>query len=100
MEFGRGNSYTYIMANRSNSVVYVGVTTHLRSRVWLHKNRAFRGSFTGRYNCNKLVYYEPYDQIVAAIAREKQLKAGSRRRKDILVNKFNPQWKDLSEGWF
>jgi putative endonuclease len=98
MELNRRKSYTYMMTNKNNSVIYAGVTTNLAKRVWQHKNRAF-GGFTARYNCHKLVYYESYDQVVAAIKREKQLKAGSRRRKDLLIHQFNPEWKDLSDGW-
>lgn len=98
MKLDRRKSYTYMMANKSNSVLYIGVTTNLIRRVWQHKNRAFRG-FTARYHCHKLVYYEPYGHIMEAIRREKQLKAGNRRRKNRLVDRFNPEWKDLSEGW-
>ena len=98
MEIDRTKSYTYIMTNNRNTVLYVGVTSNLVRRVWQHKNRVFRG-FTCRYNCSKLVYFEPFGHIMEAIRREKQLKAGNRNRKLKLVNWFNPEWKDLSEGW-
>lgn len=91
-------TYTYIMANQNNSVLYVGVTTNLVNRVWQHKNRAFR-CFTNRYNCGKLVYYEGYSRIMEAVYREKQLRAGSGIRKNKLIAAFNPEWADLSEGW-
>ena len=98
MYIDRNKNYIYIMANRSNSVLYVGVTTNLVNRVWQHKNRAFR-CFTNRYNCSKLVYFEAYGRILEAIYREKQLKSGSTNRKHRLIAKFNPLWEDLSEGW-
>ena len=86
------------MANTRNTVLYVGVTSNLIRRVWQHKNKIFKG-FTSRYNCSKLVYYESFDHIRDAINREKQLKAGNRKRKLELVNGLNPEWSDLSEGW-
>lgn len=94
----RNMNYAYIMANSSNNVLYVGVTTNLVNRVWQHKNRAFR-CVANRYNCSKLVYFEAYGRIMEAIYREKQLKARSSKRKHRLIAKFNPKWEDLSEGW-
>jgi len=89
----------YIMTNKSNRVLYVGVTSDLQGRVFDHKNKTFKG-FTATYECNKLVYYEEYQWIQDAIAREKQLKAGSRKKKVDLIIAENPLWKDLSEGWY
>ncbi|MCW5518056.1 GIY-YIG nuclease family protein [Muriicola sp. Z0-33] len=86
------------MTNNRNSVVYIGVTSNLVRRIWQHKNKILKG-FTSRYNCYKLVYYESFDHILDAINREKQLKAGNRKRKLDLVNSLNPKWYDLSEGW-
>jgi putative endonuclease len=87
----------YIMANVRNTTLYVGVTSDLYSRVVEHKEKKYPKSFTARYNVTKLVYYEPFFSIVEAIAREKQLKAGSRAKKEKLINSINPSWKDLFE---
>jgi putative endonuclease len=84
------------MTNYKNTVLYIGVTNNLIRRVYEHKNGLIK-SFTTRYNINKLVYYETFDDITYAIAREKQIKAGSRQKKINLINSINPQWKDLSE---
>jgi putative endonuclease len=73
------------------------VTSGLKDRVNQHKAKKYPGSFTSRYNLMKLVYFERFDSIVEAIRREKQIKAGSRKRKLDLINKMNPEWKDLSE---
>ena len=91
--------YVYILTNKANSVLYVGVTNDLVSRVSQHKQKLFKG-FSATYNCNKLVHYEEFQWIQDAIAREKQLKAGSRQKKIDLVNAENPLWNDLSEGWY
>ena len=89
----------YIMTNKSNSVLYIGVTSDLQGRVCDHKQKTYKG-FTATYGCNKLVYYEEYQWIQDAIAREKQLKAGSRKKKVDLIIAENPLWNDLSEGWY
>lgn len=91
--------HVYILTNKNNAVLYVGVTSDLQGRVWEHKNGAHLG-FTKKYGCDKLVYYEEYQWIQDAIAREKQLKAGSRQKKMDLINLENAEWKDLSEGWY
>lgn len=88
-------AYVYILTNAGNSVLYVGVTSNLTQRIQQHKNGFFKNSFTSRYQINKLVYYELFPNISAAIAREKQIKAGSRQKKIDLVNSGNPDWKDL-----
>jgi putative endonuclease len=91
------HGYIYFMTNRSNSVLYVGVTESLVRRVSEHA--AGQGSvFTAKYNCHKLVYYEVFQDIVQAIAREKQLKHYNREWKNQLVDKFNPSWNDLAIG--
>ncbi|UXP31951.1 GIY-YIG nuclease family protein [Reichenbachiella agarivorans] len=87
----------YITANKNNTTLYVGVTSDLAGRIHDHKNHKYPKSFTARYNVTKLVYYEGYHSIVEAIAREKQLKAGSRLKKESLINDMNPEWRDLYE---
>ena len=86
------------MTNRSKTL-YTGVTNDLMRRVYEHKNKLIKG-FTRKYNIRKLVYYETTDAIQAAIAREKQIKGWLRRKKIALIESVNPQWEDLSEGWF
>ena len=88
-------SYVYFMTNEHNTVLYIGVTSNLEKRVWEHKNGVDKGSFTHRYNCNKLVYYEQFGDINYAIAREKQLKNWQRAWKDELITKENPNWQEL-----
>jgi len=89
--------YVYILTNRRNTVLYTGVTGHLKRRVYQHSEKLVAG-FTTRYNVYKLVFYEIADDVQGAIAREKQIKAGPRRRKIDLVNSMNPEWQDLYEG--
>ena len=91
--------YIYIMTNKNNTVLYTGVTSDLFKRVWQHKQRKYSG-FTSRYNCDKLVWYEQADEIRSAIAREKQIKAGSRNKKELLINEMNSRWEDLAKGWY
>ena len=86
--------YVYIMTNKTNNVLYTGMTNDLVRRVWEHKEKLIKG-FTSRYNITKLVYYEIFATAYDAIAREKQIKAGSRQKKLDLINKVNPEWKDL-----
>jgi putative endonuclease len=89
--------YVYILTNYSNNAIYVGVTNDLKRRVHEHRDNFVKG-FCAKYGINKLVFYEISDNIEAAIAREKQLKAGSRKKKLDLVNKFNPEWKELYDS--
>ncbi|MFB9052841.1 GIY-YIG nuclease family protein [Formosa undariae] len=91
-------SYVYFMTNKNNTVIYVGVTSDLKRRVFQHKSKTYKG-FTSKYNCDKLVYYETFQDIKLAISREKQIKAGNRKRKITLITTLNPDWTDLSEGW-
>ena len=86
--------YVYIMTNRHNTVLYTGVTGDLIKRVYQHREKLVAG-FTSRHNVLKLVHYEVTDDINAAIAREKQIKGGPRRKKVELIDKFNPEWDDL-----
>ena len=90
--------YVYILTNKNKTVLYIGVTSNLLKRIYQHKTKFYQG-FTAKYNCNKLVYYEEYKNIVDAIKREKQLKSGNRKRKEQLINAENPNWVDLSEHW-
>jgi putative endonuclease len=86
--------YVYIMTNKHNKVLYTGFTNNLARRVFEHREKLIEG-FTSRYNINKLVYYETFDNPSDAIAREKQIKGGSRQKKTGLINSVNPEWKDL-----
>jgi putative endonuclease len=85
----------YILANNNNTTLYVGVTSDLVTRIFEHKNHLYPKSFTARYNVTKLVYFETFHSIEEAIAREKQLKGGSRLKKEILINSINSNWDDL-----
>ncbi|HEX6169850.1 MAG TPA: GIY-YIG nuclease family protein [Chitinophagaceae bacterium] len=89
--------YFYIMTNAYNTVLYCGATTDLYKRVQEHKNKIFKNSFTLKYNVDKLVYFEPFSIAGDAFEREKQIKAGSRKKKIELIVRLNPAWKDLSE---
>jgi len=89
----------YIMTNKNNAVLYTGVTGNLFKRVSEHKDKIVAG-FTSAYNVTKLVYYEEFETMPEAIAREKQIKGGSRQKKIALINSKNPEWKDLYEEFF
>jgi predicted GIY-YIG superfamily endonuclease len=84
----------YIMANRSNGTLYTGVTSALVQRVYQHRQKLVPG-FTTRYDCTLLVWYEMHNEMLEAIAREKQIKAGSRRKKLEMIEAMNPEWRDL-----
>lgn len=86
----------YMMANRRNGTLYTGVTSNLIKRVYEHRTGGAPG-FTSRYGCKSRVWYEFYDDMEAAILREKQLKGGSRVKKLALIEAFNPNWRDLYE---
>jgi len=86
--------YVYILTNAYNNVLYTGVTNDLERRCFEHKNKMIKG-FTYKYNVDKLVYYEQFEHIELAIAREKQIKGYSRIKKRELINKFNSAWIDL-----
>ena len=85
----------YIVTNLTHSVLYIGVTSDIITRIWEHKNKVYPKSFTAKYNCTKLVYYNFYPHIEEAIAAEKILKDRKRESKIDLINKLNPEWKDL-----
>lgn len=87
--------YVYILTNKSNRVLYIGVTNNLQRRVYEHKEKLIEG-FTSKYNVNKLVYYEDTVDVKAAIEREKTLKKWARKKKEWLIKQYNPEWRDLS----
>lgn len=87
----------YIMANKRNGALYTGVTGYLPKRDFIHKNGLLKG-FTRKYGCKILVYYESFETMEAAILREKQIKGGSRKKKIVLIESLNPEWKDLSKS--
>lgn len=89
-------AYVYILSNKRNGTLYVGVTSNLVKRIFEHKEKVVNG-FSAKYNLNLLVYYEEWWNIEEAIQREKQLKAGNRKKKLSLIESINPDWKDLSE---
>jgi putative endonuclease len=93
-----GSYFTYIMASRSHTL-YVGVTGDLHKRVFDHKWKEHEG-FTATYNCDRLVWFEGYQDVGKAIAREKQLKGWKRSKKLYLIEKANPAWADLSRDWY
>lgn len=84
----------YILTNRENGTLYTGVTSDLIKRIWQHKAKLVDG-FSRRYNLDRLVYMEVTESIISAIAREKQIKAGSRAKKIALIESMNPSWQDL-----
>jgi putative endonuclease len=87
----------YIVTNKNNKVLYTGVTNNLQRRIFEHKQKLVEG-FTKKYNVEKLVYYEVFNDVKYAIAREKQIKGGSRQKKIDLVNEMNPMWCDLYDN--
>ena len=87
--------YVYILTNRYDAILYTGVTSELRNRIWQHKNNYYPDSFTSKYKCYKLVFYNFFESIEEAIAEEKRIKAGKRQNKIDLINESNSQWKDL-----
>jgi putative endonuclease len=90
----QSQSYVYILTNKTNTVLYIGVTTNIISIVYQHKTKAIEG-FTKKYNVDKLVYFEVFDDITSAITREKRLKGGSRKQKLDLIERENPNYTDL-----
>ena len=89
------NYYVYITTNYARRPFYTGVTSDLIGRTWQHKEKVYEKSFSKRYNCKRLVYYEHFTDINYAIEREKQLKNYRREKKIKLIEKMNPEWEDL-----
>ena len=90
--------HVYLLTNWNNKVMYVGVTSDLKRRLFEHRNKSVEG-FTAKYNVHKLVYYEATSDVQSAIAREKEIKKWRREKKNRLVERINPDWRDLSAGW-
>ena len=89
--------YVYISTNKRNTVLYTGVTNNLLRRELQHKEKQDKKSFTAKYNVNKLVYFEEYNDVYIAISREKQIKNLLRKKKIGMIKKMNPEWKDLTD---
>jgi len=90
--------FVYLLTNKNNTVIYTGFTSNLEKRLEEHRLKIHSG-FTSRYNVTKLVYYEVFDNIDSAIAREKQIKGGSRQDKINLINSVNPGWHDPAKEY-
>ncbi len=95
---GSRDYYVYLLTNRSGTL-YTGVTNDIQRRMYEHKNKLVKG-FTKRYNIDMLVYYEVTSDIGEGLTREKQIKAWRRSKRISLIESANPQWRDLSEGWY
>jgi putative endonuclease len=91
--------WLYMLTNRWHNVLYTGMTNSLEKRIWQHKHKTVPG-FTKKYNCDRLVYFEEYDEVEQLIAREAQVKGWTRAKKDELVNRVNPSWADLAADWY
>ncbi|MBL8002294.1 MAG: GIY-YIG nuclease family protein [Flavobacteriales bacterium] len=91
----KAGGYAYLVTSRKNTALYAGSTTDILRRTGEHKDRFYPRSFTARYNADKLVWYHAYPTLREARQREAQIKAGSRAKKEALVNAMNPSWEDL-----
>ncbi len=89
----------YILTNQNHTVLYTGVTSDLSTRIHEHRQGHFPSSFSRRYNLDVLVYFETTADVRSAIAREKQIKGWLRRKKIALIEKANPEWRDLASNW-
>jgi len=87
--------WVYMMCSLNHSTLYVGLTSNIASRVYEHKQKIYPKSFTSKYNCIQLVYYQRFELTIDAIAEEKRIKGGSRKKKEELINSMNKDWKDL-----
>ncbi len=92
-----GYYYVYIATNTRHTVLYTGATNNIFKRTWQHKDKIHKNSFTAKYNIEKIVFYEVFTNSIDAIAREKQIKGGSRSKKLKLIEDLNPCWHDLIE---
>lgn len=93
------SNYTYILTNKNKTVLYVGATRNLKTRMTQHKTKYYPKSFSAQYNCYNLMYYELFETYNEALAREKQLKSGNRKRKISLIESKNPDWLDLASSY-
>ena len=93
---GTHNYCTYFLTNKNKTVLYTGVTNNLKDRIEYHKQNK-SNSFTSKYNCFYLIYFEQFSEINQAISREKELKGWKRTKKEELINSFNPEWKFLND---
>lgn len=91
--------YVYFIANKKDGVIYVGITDNLDERIKEHKLKVYPKSFTAKYNCDKLIYFEEFESGDKAILREKQVKKWKRDWKLKLIDDMNPSWADLSINW-
>ena len=91
-------AWTYITSNKPDGTLYVGVTSELKYRIQSHKTKKYKTAFSARYNLDKLVWYQEFNSIIDARAREKQLKAGNRARKIKLIETMNQEWRDLYDS--
>jgi len=91
--------FVYIMSGWTGEVIYIGVTSNLQKRIYEHKHKLISG-FTAQYNLTNLVYFEQFGEIGLAIEREKKIKKWRREKKNRLIKSMNPEWQDLSEGWY
>ena len=90
-------AWIYILTNKRRTVLYVGVTNNLATRLWEHRSKSYKKSFTAKYNLDTLIYYEGFNSITDAIAREKFIRGKSRKWKEELIQEMNPEWTDLTE---
>jgi putative endonuclease len=95
----KSRAWVYILANRGNGTLYIGVTTDRRTRIWQHRTAAFDG-FTKRYRVTRLVHFEEFHRLHDAIDRERALKGWKREKKIRLIEADNPAWMDFAAGWF
>ena len=91
--------YVYILANKKDGVLYIGFTKDLKKRIFEHKNKRYKNSFSARYNTDMLVYFEEYKYVLDARKRERNMKKWKREWKIELIEKTNREWKDLSKEW-
>ena len=94
--------YVYILTNEIKSTLYIGVTSDLRSRIYEHRDHYYPNSFSAKYQLHFCIYYEQFTSIEEAIQREKQIKKWRREKKEVLINRVNPEWRDYwpeIENW-
>jgi len=92
------NYYVYIMSSKTGTL-YIGMTNDIKKRIYQHKNHLIPG-FTNKYNIDRLLYVETVSDPISAISREKQIKKWRREKKIAIIDSMNPDWKDLSDGWY